>query len=343
MPHASWIVRSTDLISVRISALISPAVQTQAQARAVFLGLALGSIVSLPAFASAPAADQTIKLADIHGVESLKKFEQMGHDLSVQRANLRYFQFALEDGARVSLVYARLNPLEKNGLRLMPCLAGRTEPTSVGAARVKALAAVNGGYFNLSDGESASYIVLNGVIEADPTKNRALVENEKLKPFLPQIFNRSELRVLRQKSSGRMHYTIACHNEPVREDYLLVDSLQGGPRLLPELTAEREAFVRTEADRKVVDSIGCNRTAARTFIGLNEKDELFIVCVAGKKQDEFSAGISLVTAARLLSALGASEGLNFDGGTSATMIVAGKMVVGRIPETLVKSTLCLVD
>jgi hypothetical protein len=307
-----------------------------------FTGLAL-TLISHAVPASALAANPAIKLADIHGIETLRPFEETAKGLKAPGAPLRYFQFVLDDGARVSLLYAKLGRGEKNVLRLIPRLATRTEPTSIAAAREKAFAAVNGGYFNLSDGESASYVILDGAVKADPTKNRALVGNERLKPFLPQIFNRSELRILKQKSTGRLHYTIAAHDEPIKDEYVLIDSLQAGPRLLPELTAEKEAFVRTEADGKVVDSIGCNRTAARTFIGLNDEHELFLVCVAGKKQDEFSAGIDLPTAARLLSALGASQGLNFDGGTSATMIVEGKMVVGRHPETLVKSTLCLLN
>ena len=74
--------------------------------------------------------------------------------------------------------------------------------------------------------------------------------------------------------------------------------------------------------------------------------------MAGKKQDEFSAGLTLADLALLLSNLGAKEALNLDGGTSSTMVLKGGalqsdkdycMLVGREPETLVKSTLCLIE
>ncbi len=74
--------------------------------------------------------------------------------------------------------------------------------------------------------------------------------------------------------------------------------------------------------------------------------------MAGKKQDEFSAGLTLTSLADLMSNLGVKDALNFDGGTSATMVLKsdalskGKgycLLVGREPETRVKSTLCLVE
>jgi hypothetical protein len=289
-----------------------------------------------------------IKLSDIKGLATLAPFERK---LSLAEAkNLRYFQFSVSGGTKVSLLlYTAAKG--KSKLRLAARLSAKTEPTSKQAIENKALAALNGGYFNLSDGASAGYVIENGTVQADPTSNLALVQNLKLKPFLAQVFKRSELRMMKDPA-GSFHYAIAAHDAPLPEGLELVDSLQGGPRLLPELTAAQEAFVRTETDGQETDSIGVKRTAARTAIGLCNEEQLMLVCVAGKKQDEFSAGITLADLAKLMSNLGAREALNFDGGTSTTMVLKGAslrsrkdycMLVGREPETLVKSTLCLIE
>ncbi len=236
--------------------------------------------------------------------------------------------------------------------RLRPGLSSTTAPTSTLAAAHKAVAAVNGGYFNLSDGESASYLIKYGKLLLDPTKNKALTGNAKLQPFLPDIFNRSELRVYKDKA-GKPSYAIARHQEKVPEGLTLVHSLQGGPQLLPELTARQEAFLREEKGGKQVDSIGVNRTAARTAIAFTKCGDLLVVSAAGKGQDEFSSGLKLSDLADLLRGLSAVQALNFDGGTSTTLVRARcqkgstevlpdyDMLIGREPETLVRSILYL--
>lgn len=257
--------------------------------------------------------------------------------------------FSLENGNKCSLIAVPPR------LRVTPALASsgmgmsKTAPTSKIVQNNKARFGVNGGYFNLSNGESTSYVVLNGAICADPTKNIALTENPKLKPFLPQIYNRTEIRFLKVKDKLPC-VQIATHNDPLPPGRELEASLQGGPRLLPELTAEQEAFVRTEADGKQVDSIGVGRTAARTAVGVTKEGYLLIVAVAGKGQDEFSSGLTLVDLAKLLKNLGAVEAFNLDGGTSTTMIQRskkdnsqGQMLVGRSPETRVRSALLVFE
>jgi hypothetical protein len=293
-------------------------------------------------------------MQDIKGWRTLAPFERKL--ARAEAKQLRYFQFSLDGGAKVSLLLhegdAQKGGHHKGGgLRLAAKLSPKCEPTSKQAKENKALAALNGGYFNLSDGASIGYVVVDGTVQADPNNNQALLQNPKLRPFLPQIFKRSELRVM-EDGSGALHYTVAAHDAPLPQGLKLVDSLQGGPRLLPDLTASQEAFVRIEADGHESDSIGAKLTAARTAIGLCDNGGFMLVCVAGKKQDEFSAGLTLADLAKLLSNLGAREALNFDGGTSTTMVLKGGalqsgrdycMLVGREPETLVKSTLCLIE
>jgi exopolysaccharide biosynthesis protein len=129
--------------------------------------------------------------------------------------------------------------------------------------------------------------------------------------------------------------------------------VQAGPQLLPTLTAEKEAFVRTEADDKQVDSIGTTRGAARTAVGITDDGYALLATVADARQDPESGGITLQQLADLLKRLGCVKAINFDGGASTTMFVrlagngssnscpAGQVVCGKSPETRVKSVLLL--
>jgi len=257
--------------------------------------------------------------------------------------------FALSGGTKVSL--AVFHPAH---VSLRPALAtgGSTITTSALADAEKASLAVNGGYFNLSNGESTSFVVMAGKICADPRLNKALTGNARLNPFLAQIYNRSELRFLKKTGSARgqaMMVKISPHNEALPAGMELIDSLQAGPRLLPDSGAEGEAFVRSEADGRQVDSIGVSRTAARTAVGLTADGHILIVAVAGHGQDEFSSGLTLADLAKLLKNLGAVDAMNMDGGTSTTMVQLNKvtgqyeMLIGRTPQTRVRSALVVCE
>lgn len=261
--------------------------------------------------------------------------------------NLKIYCFTYK-GCRVSLLL-----LDSKKLALKPALASSaTETTEVVAAGSGAIAATNGGYFNLSDGKSTSFVVLDGRLVADPRENKALTGNPRLTAFLPKIYERSELRVYQDKL-GKISYAIAAHSDAVPAALTLKHSLQGGPRLLPQLTAEAEAFLRTESDGKIVDSIGVNRTAARTAVAFLIDGRAMLVSCAGKGQDEFSSGLTLADLSALLKSIGAVEALNFDGGTSTTMVCGVKglnasaksytMLIGRKPQTRVRSILQVVS
>ncbi len=267
----------------------------------------------------------------------LKVTQSLSSDGSVN-----YYCFPLQSGTKAHLCVL---DLKSKSYCVRPSVNSPTCPTTTSGAKSGAIAAVNGGFFNLSNGESTSYVVIDGKQICDPSTNKDLVTNPKLMPFLDTIFNRSELRI---DKSGVP--SVAAHRDlhPKGEKAQYV--IGGGPQLLPKLTAKEEAFIRTGSDGKQVDSIGCNKTAARTAIGITSDDHFLILCVAGKGQDEFSSGITLEQLALLLSNLGCKRALNFDGGTSTTMAIADKssaegsmkMVCGREPETRVKSTLLVV-
>jgi hypothetical protein len=338
--------------------------------------------------AAGAQAKGALRAENIHGLSSLSAYlKGQSAETSASRL-IDYYQFdyasaaggKADAAARVSVVAQSDAGLKKTHLEAF--LSPKTAPTSKAAISSssssksgghKVLAAVNGGYFNLSDGMSASYMTWDGKLLADPTVNKALTGNPRLKKYLPQIFDRSELRIFKDEKSGEYRYQICAHevghDQMKMGKNIFVGSIQGGPRLLPATKsvdeyAFKEAFLRREDDGSFSDSIGVRRTAARTAVGVTAQGRVMLVSVAGPKQDEFSSGLNLASLAELLQRLGCVEALNFDGGTSTTLVVRDLvttgdgalklapdqkkiddgycMVVGREPETLVKSTLGLV-
>lgn len=262
-----------------------------------------------------------------------------------------YYSFQTRDGTRIHLVVV---DTKSGKWKFLPVLNEQTATTSDCAEKHKASAAVNGGYFNLSDGASTSYVVMDGKQVADPHKNQALVENAKLAPYLNVIFNRSEIRFL-EDGEGKVSIDIAPHEYALPAGKKLVHALQGGPRLLPILTSKHEAFLRTNPDGTEADSIGSLKPAARTAFGITPDGYAMLLCAASPKQDPESHGLTLIQLTELMRSLGCSEAINLDGGTSTTMFVrtiaqadssqsslpTGRVVCGKKPETLVKSVLLL--
>jgi exopolysaccharide biosynthesis protein len=275
--------------------------------------------------------------SDVHSWKDLPETKLAAHS-----SDFHFYEFKTDNGSNAFLVVADYG---KHHLLARPVVNKAKTRTSDAARDSKALAAVNGAFFNLSNGESTSYVTINGKLECDPALNKALTENKKLKPFLPQIFNRSELRFTKD-AKGDLHVSIATHNQPLEPGETLIHSLQAGPQLLPEMTDAKEAFVRIEPDGKV-DSIGVYKTAARTAFGFtSDQKQIMILCISSKRQDEFSSGVTLAEVASMLKTLGCTEAINFDGGTSTTMVIrtedgSYKMVCGRSPETFVKTSLVI--
>lgn len=211
---------------------------------------------------------------------------------------------------------------ESGAWAIKPHMAETTDTTSAAAAKVNAVVAVNSGFFNLSDGESASYIFIDGKQVCEPKHNMALVNNQGLKPFLPRIFNRSELRFLKDKT-GKTKIVIQPHFDAIPRNMSLIHSIQAGPQLLPRFTGREEAFIRRPPGaHKDADSIGSAMRAARTAFGITNDGNAVIVCVQGKRTKEFSEGISLVALADFMKSIGCVQAINFDGGTSTTMVLS---------------------
>lgn len=294
-----------------------------------------GVIYSMPAQSSLPAS------------LPVKSWRELADSKNIAPVNgAFYYEFALPNGSNAHLVVAYL---KEGKWRIRPFVSEKTAATSRIAASQNASAAINGGFFNLSDGASASHITLDSKPAEDPHNNRALVDNPKLKPFLAQIFNRSELRILQRKGKKKTSEIQICrHDEPVPAGFELLDALQAGPRLLPTLEDESEAFVRKQEDGTVQDSISCRKPAARSAFGVTADGYAIMLAVSGKGQDKESSGVTLAEMADLMKRLGCRQAINLDGGSSTSMYVRlssekgeGRTVCAKEPETLVKSVILL--
>jgi exopolysaccharide biosynthesis protein len=221
------------------------------------------------------------------------------------------------NGSRAALVVFDLNDKK---FTLKPFYNQRTETVSSIVKEHNALVGINGGFFNLSNGESTSYVIIDGKNQCEPKENKALIENPALKPYLETIFNRSELRIL-EDSNNKRKASINKHNDPVPDGWTLVYSLQAGPALLPKITDSEEAFTRQSADGKLIDSIGSQTKAARTAIGITNDNHILLLCIANKNQDAFSSGATLEEVSIILQQLGCTKAINLDGGTSTTMVI----------------------
>ncbi len=203
-----------------------------------------------------------------------------------------------------------------------PAIAKEVSPVSV--FNRNAIAVINAGFFDPANQKSTSHVTIDRKPVARPQDNDRLTQNPKLKPYLPQIFNRSEFR--RYQCGSEFRYGITNHSDSVPKDCQLVDALGAGPQLLPTLTAKEEGFWDPAAGR---DAIGYHQPNARSAIALTAAGEVLLVMV---EQQRSGGGLSLPQLASVLKELGAVSALNLDGGTSSALVYDGKIFLGKRDE-----------
>jgi hypothetical protein len=195
------------------------------------------------------------------------------------------------------------------GTPVRPAVARPGKTVAEFVAQHHALAGINGGYFNHSDGFPVSHVRVAGRQVTEPRQNQALMRNRMLEPYLPVILeHRSEWRHVTTANGSA--WQIANHDAPGSP----VDALQAGPRLLPKLELESEAFVMRDSQGTVVrDGIGAMAPATRSALGLRADGTLMLVGVG-------APGLRLKDLAKLMGELGAVEALNLDGGSSTSLV-----------------------
>lgn|GEM_PF-1160516 len=192
---------------------------------------------------------------------------------------------------------------------------------------------LNGGFFDPKNSLTTSFLVQKGAIVGDPRLNPQLVNNPKLVPYLPKIFNRPEFRTyLCQAKDNRVEtqYDIALHNDPIPDKCLLQSSLGAGPTLLPNLDDYEQGFVDYNPQGKLTrDPIGVCVRNARSVIGLTAKGDVILMMGAQTAKDAKGSGFTLPEMAGLLKARGAQKAMALDGGSSASLFYNGKPIYGK--------------
>jgi Phosphodiester glycosidase len=192
------------------------------------------------------------------------------------------------------------------------------------AAKTKAIAVLNAGFFDPTNQKTTSHIVINGREVANPKGNERLVNNPKLLPYLDAILNRSELRIY--DCGKTVRYDIVLHQAPMLAGCQLKQSMGGGPQLLPVDTSAQEGFTDTQNGTLVRDAIGSVHLNARTAVGLKADGSLIWLMVAQKTSQ---SGMALTAVTYFLKELGAVKALNLDGGTSSSLYYQGKTFKGK--------------
>jgi hypothetical protein len=192
----------------------------------------------------------------------------------------------------------------------------------------KPLFLLNAGFFDPVNQQSSSYLIQAGQPVGNPMQNPRLVDNPKLTPYLPQIFNRSEFRVYACETSSP-RYDIVPHNAPVPSGCKVDSAAGAGPLLLPERTDKEEAFIDTDAQgQRSRDPIGVDAHNARSAIGLNAAGDVLLLMAAQKPDG--SGGVSLAELATLLKKQGATKAMALDGGSSSSLRYRNESIYGRI-------------
>jgi hypothetical protein len=201
-------------------------------------------------------------------------------------------------------------------------LARFAKPQSEQVTRV--LAVLNGGFFDPSNGLSTSFVTVEGQLQADPRQNPRLTQNPTLAPYLPKIWNRSELR--QYQCSNQLQYGISFHNQAIPKGCQLRSALGAGPQLLPRDTSEAEGFIARQGNQMIRDAIGRHSRNARTAVGIKPDQSLLWVMVA---QNQPNGGMTLAELAEFLQRQGVTAALNLDGGSSSGLFYQGQTHKGK--------------
>ena len=226
-----------------------------------------------------------------------------------------------------SIIHLVTVPLHSD-LIVTPALEEELQPILNFASKYRAIAVINGGYFDPHNQKTTSYIVKEGQLLADPRTNERLIDNPDLSPYLDKILNRAEFR--RYLCGENILYDITLHNASSPDGCDLKDALGGGPNLLPKDTSEQEGFVAYRNGNIIRNAIGTTSLNARSAIGIKDNGDIVLAMVEQKPSASGSSGMSLPQLADFLSTLGVTKAMNLDGGSSSSLYYEGQTFYGRL-------------
>lgn len=173
-----------------------------------------------------------------------------------------------------------------------------------------ALLTFNAGFFDPENAKSISYVTMDRQTVEDPIFNENLLANPVLRKNLSKILNRTEFRIV--ECDNKYKYEIVPHNTPVGFSCTVVEAVQGGPMILPDLRLEDEFFIVKDGDKVVRESCSVLHKVARTVLGIKDGD-LHVLIIT----DEHPMDMYEVQA--LCKKLGFERAMGLDGGSSTSM------------------------
>ncbi len=211
------------------------------------------------------------------------------------------------------------------GYTIQPFLAETVQTVEQVAAKTKAIAVMNAGFFDPINQKTTSTVLIDGREVARPKDNERLVKNPKLAPYLSAILNRSEFRAY--QCGPQVRYGIEFHSAPIPGDCRLAQAVGGGPQLLPKNTSQQEGFTDYAKGELIRDAIGGSQPNARSAIGLKPDGSVVWVMVAQTKAQP--SGMTLDELADFMKRLDVTSALNLDGGTSSSLYAQDKAIYGK--------------
>lgn len=168
---------------------------------------------------------------------------------------------------------------------------------------------VNGGFFDVKNGKSVSYVTINNELVADVEQNIKLTKELKLQNRLDKVLSRAEFRIL-EKKNGKLKFDIALHNDPVKKGYFIKHALQAGPMLYPDMDLVNEGFVVKEDGKVISQSVDILKRRERTVLGLKGKYLYIVLFTKDNKVDATEMRDYMIDTLKVEKAMALDGGLS---------------------------------
>lgn len=169
---------------------------------------------------------------------------------------------------------------------------------------------VNAGFFDPKNAKTISYVTMGRQTAEDPMLNENLLSNPVLRQNLSKILNRIEFRIV--DCDNKFRYEIVPHNTPVDFACTIVEAVQGGPLIVPDLQLEEEFFIVKNGDNIVRESCSVLHKVARTILGIKNGDLHILIITDEHPMDMYEVQ-------KLCKDLGFERAMGLDGGSSTSM------------------------
>jgi exopolysaccharide biosynthesis protein len=181
---------------------------------------------------------------------------------------------------------------------------GKNSTLSLQASNAGAIAAVNGGFFNIKDGGSVTYIRTGGILTDSDTAKKWSRNSNMTGSFLTD----KEGRIKIERSFSNRWYD--SHTE------------------YPEVLVTGPLLLKGKVKVKLPSTPLAINKHPRTVIGRISRHRIILVTIDGRT--EKATGMTLSELADLMILLRCKDAVNLDGGGSTTMWISGKPYNGVV-------------